>query len=112
LSSATTRDPRSRGAVWRSRSLVQTEAGREISASTSRRVRNALVPRRLSSITWPSTQTDGARSMCALSFWDSSCNGHGFSGLVSAAVAGTVVVVVMSSDTRQSIGGTWLMHGR
>ena len=39
LSRATTREPRSSGMFWRSRTSVQTDAGREISASTSRSVR-------------------------------------------------------------------------
>ena len=48
--------------------------------------------------------------MCILSFWDSSCSGQGLSGLVSAAVAGTVVAAATSSDMPGPRGGDGLVH--
>ena len=75
----------------------------------------------------PFTQAAGARSMCVLSFWESNCRGQGLSGLVSAAVAGTVLGpaarpvaqgrrpaagTVAFSAMCSPGGGEWQLHGQ
>ena len=71
----------------------------DTSAAGSRRVRNAVPePRRLSWVTWPSTQTSPSRATHSAIFIATVRTGHGVSGLVGSATQRDRSVVIRFSS--------------